>query len=99
MRGQQNIKICSTVDMAGDWLKSCLNYKLFYLFFLSGATAPSIDTLYHTETTILGFLVTSTVQESARNCWSGATAHIRAQAQEAYYRDLTLDKRINYIHD
>jgi hypothetical protein len=29
----------STVDTAGDWLKFCLDYNLFY--FLFGATAPS----------------------------------------------------------
>ena len=49
--------------------------------------------------TILGFLVTASVRESARKCWSRARALIRAQAKDAYYRELTLDKRINYIHD
>ena len=57
-----------------------------------------MDIPYHTETTILGFLVTATVRESARKCWSRVTALIRAQAKDAYYRELTL-KRINYIHE
>ena len=58
-----------------------------------------MDIPYHTETTILGFLVTATVRESARKCWSRATALMRAQSKDAYYRELTLDKRINYIHE
>jgi hypothetical protein len=53
------------------------------------------DIPYHTETTILGFLITATVRESAQKCWSRATALIRAQAKDAYYRELTLD----YIHE
>jgi len=47
----------------------------------------------------LEVLVTATVRESARKCWSRETALIRAQAKDAYYRELTLDKRINYIHE
>jgi hypothetical protein len=57
------------------------------------------DTRYHTETTVLGFLVTATIRESARKCWSRATALIRAQAKDAHYSELALDKRINYIHE
>jgi hypothetical protein len=58
-----------------------------------------MDIPYHTETTILGFLITAIVRESAQKCWSRTTALKRAQAKDAYYRELTLDKRINYIHD
>jgi len=58
-----------------------------------------MDIPYHTETTILRVLITTTVRESARKCWSRATALIRAQAKDAYSRKLTLDKRINYIHE
>jgi len=47
----------------------------------------------------LRVLVTATVRESARKCWPRATALLRAQAKDAYYRELTLDKRINYIHE
>jgi hypothetical protein len=58
-----------------------------------------MDIPYHTETTILEFLVTATVRESACKCWSRATTLIRKQAKDAYSRELTLDKRINYIHE
>jgi hypothetical protein len=43
--------------------------------------------------------VTATVRESARKCWSRARALIRAQAKDAYYREQTLDKRINHIQE
>jgi len=58
-----------------------------------------MDIPYHTEAKILGFRVTSKVQESAHKSWTITTARIRAQAQNAYYRNLSFDKRIQYVHD
>ena len=56
-----------------------------------------MDILYHTEAKRLGFHITSTVQESAHKSWTIITARIRAQ--DAYCRDLSLDKRIKHVHD
>jgi len=58
-----------------------------------------MDIPYHTEANILDFHITSKVQDSAHKSWTITTARIRAQAQDAYYRDLSLDKRIQYVHD
>jgi len=58
-----------------------------------------MDIPYHAEAKSLGFHITSKVQESAHKSWTLATARICAQAQNAYYRDLSLDKRIKYVHD
>jgi len=49
---------------------------------------------YHDTARILGFQIKNTVGESALASWRKTTAKIRAQAQEAYCRMLTLDKRI-----
>ena len=58
-----------------------------------------IDIPYHTEANILGFHITSKVQDSAHKSWTITTAQIRAPTQDAYCRDLSLDKRIQYVHD
>ena len=58
-----------------------------------------IDIPYHTEANILGFHITSKVQDSAHKSWTITTAQIRAPTQDAYCRDLSLDKRIKYVHD
>jgi len=58
-----------------------------------------MDIPYHNEATILGLHITSTVQALALRSWTLTTARIRAHAQEAYYWDLSLDKRIQYVHD
>ena len=54
---------------------------------------------YHSEAKILGFHIVSKVQDSANKSWSKTTARIRALAQEAYYRDMSFDKRIQFVHD
>jgi len=54
---------------------------------------------YHDTATILGFQKNNTVGESALASWTKTTANIRAQAQEAYCRMLTLDKRIQFVHE
>ena len=58
-----------------------------------------MDIPYHTEAAISGLHITSTVQASALRSWTLTTARIGAHAQEAYYRNLRLDKRIQYVHD
>jgi len=58
-----------------------------------------MDISYHSEAKSLGFHITSEVQESAHKSWTITTARIHAQTQDAYYRDLSLDKRIQYVHD
>ena len=54
---------------------------------------------YHDTATILGFQIKNTIGESALTSWTKTTAKIRAQAQEAYCRLLTLDKRIQFVHE
>ena len=39
------------------------------------------------------------MQDSAHKSWTITTARIRAQAQDAYCRDLSLDQSIQYVHD
>jgi len=54
---------------------------------------------YHDTATVLGFQIKNTVGESALASWTKTTAKIRAQAQEAYCRMLTLDKIIQFVHE
>jgi hypothetical protein len=54
---------------------------------------------YHTAITILGVQMHNTVSQSANNSWSAVTGRIRAQACDAYSRDLALDQRILYVHN
>jgi len=49
---------------------------------------------YHDTATILGFQIL----ESALASWTKTSVKIRAQAQGAYRRMLTLDKRIQFVH-
>ena len=56
-----------------------------------------MNTPYYDTATILGFQIKGTIRESAS--WTKITATIRSQAQEAYYRILALDKRIQYVHE
>jgi hypothetical protein len=58
-----------------------------------------MDIPYHTETKILGFHITSTANGSAIKSWSTMTNRVRAQARDAYNRELSLDKKIHYVHD
>jgi hypothetical protein len=57
-----------------------------------------LDIPYHNEAKILEFHIANTVKESAHKSWTMTTGQIRAHAQEAYYRGLSLD-RIQYAHD
>jgi hypothetical protein len=58
-----------------------------------------MDIPYYSETTILGIHITSTIKASSLRIWALITAKIRAQAQEAYYQELSLDKRIYYVYN
>jgi hypothetical protein len=58
-----------------------------------------MDIPYYNEIRILGFYVTSTVNATARRSWSTLTDRIHAQAHAAYARKLSLDRRIQYVHD
>jgi len=58
-----------------------------------------VDIPYRTEAKRLGFHITSEVQDSAHKSWTINMARIRAQAQDAYCRDWSLDKSIQYVHD
>jgi hypothetical protein len=58
-----------------------------------------MDIPYYIEIMILGFYVTSTVNATARRSWYTLTDRICAQARDAYARELSLDRRIQYVHD
>jgi len=53
---------------------------------------------YHENVKILGVHFTNTTSLSAVNSWSVVTDGLRAQAREAYYRELSLNKRIQFVH-
>jgi hypothetical protein len=66
-----------------------------------GAWDISTDVMgmpYHTAITILCVEMHNTVSQSANNSWAAVTGRIRAQARNAYNRDLVLDQRILYVH-
>jgi hypothetical protein len=58
-----------------------------------------MDIPYSDETKILGFNIQNTVKATARKSWALTTARIRAQAQAEYLRALTLNNRIQFIHE
>jgi hypothetical protein len=54
---------------------------------------------YYNKIRILVFYVTSTVNSATRRSWSTLTDRIRAQARDAHARELSLDRRIQYVHE
>jgi len=58
-----------------------------------------MDIPYYNEIRILGFHFTNTVNDTARRSWSILTDRIGAQARDAYARELSLDRRIQFVHD
>jgi hypothetical protein len=54
---------------------------------------------YHDDVTILGFEINGTIRESALASWTKIIVTIRSQAQQAYYRVLTLEKGIQFVHE
>jgi len=53
----------------------------------------------HPVQQILRFHFTDRVSVANKENWCNVTSLIRASAQDAYYRDLSLDKRIRFVHD
>ena len=60
-------------------------------------TLQIMDIPYHKNIKILGFHFSNSVNSSAAETWSSVIACVRAIAQNTYYRNLTLDKRINFV--
>jgi hypothetical protein len=58
-----------------------------------------LDIPYKDSINILGMTVKNTIREFAETSWNNTTAKIRKQAQESYHRNLSLDKRIPFIHE
>ena len=54
---------------------------------------------YCNKIKILGFYFTDRVNVANKETWSNITSQVRAAAQVAYYRDLSLDARIRYVHE
>ena len=66
-----------------------------------GAWDTSVDIMgiqYQTERKILGAHFTNSVKQSAQSSWTKLTGVLRAQARDAYSRELYLAKRIQYVH-
>jgi len=62
-------------------------------------TLQIMDMPYHKEIKILGFHFSNSVNSAAAETWFSVIACVRAIAQNTYYRNLTFDKRINFVHD
>jgi hypothetical protein len=58
-----------------------------------------MDIPYCTEARILGFHISSPVNDSSRKGWSMETTKIRAQAQDIYHRVMSLNNMMHYVHD
>ena len=43
--------------------------------------------------------MTTTIQQSAINCWGTVISKINAQAPDTYSRTLSLDQRVLYVHN
>jgi hypothetical protein len=66
-----------------------------------GAWAPTPNAhgiQYQEQIQVLGFTMTKTTNRSHRLCWEQVVQKIRIQAANAYYRDLSLPHRIQYVH-
>jgi len=58
-----------------------------------------MDIPYHTGIKILGFHFTDRTNAANKENWRNVSSIVHASAQDAYYRDLSLDKRIIFVHD
>jgi len=63
------------------------------------ATKNIMNISYHEEIKILGFKLTNRSNISNKEHWCSVISQVRAAAQDAYYRKLSLDMRIRYIHE
>jgi len=62
-------------------------------------TTQIMDIPYRTDVKILGFHFTNKVNTSTNETWSTVTTRVHALAQDTYYRNLSLDRRIHFILD
>ena len=58
-----------------------------------------MDIPYCQKIKILGYHFSDKVNNASKETWSNTTSQVRAAAQNAYYRELSLDMRIKYVHD
>lgn len=63
------------------------------------ASSKIMDIHYHTGIKILGFHFTDRVNAANNENWYNVTSLVRATAQDAYYTDLSLEKRFRFVHD
>ena len=63
------------------------------------ASSKILDIPYHTGIKILGFHFTDRVIAANKESWYNVTSQVRATAQDAHYRHLSLDRRIRFVHD
>ena len=63
------------------------------------ATRRIMNIPYYGEITILGFTFKSKSNITNKEQWHRIISHLRAIAQDAYYRKLDLYMRIRYVHD
>ena len=61
-------------------------------------TVNIMGIMYHGNMKILGIHFTSTTSQSALKSWSVVEDGLRAQAREPCYRQLSLNKRIHFVH-
>jgi len=62
-------------------------------------TRQIMDIPYHKDIKILRFQFTNIVNSAAIATWSSVIAWVLAAAQDTYYRDLSMDRRIRFVHD
>jgi len=63
------------------------------------ASSKIMDIPYLTGMKILGFHFTDRVNGANKEIWHSVTSQVRETAQDAYYRDLSPDRRIRFVHD
>ena len=63
------------------------------------ATKKIMKISYHEEIRILGFKFTNRSNISNKDHWCRVVSQVRAAAQDTYYRKLSLDTRIRYVHE
>jgi hypothetical protein len=59
---------------------------------------PIIGIEYHNQIKVLGINFTNTIRLSAANSWTHLAQNIRIQSQDAYYRELSLHQRVQYVN-
>jgi len=63
------------------------------------ASNKILDIPYYTGIKTLGFHFTDRVNVANKVNWYNVTSQVRAATQDAYYRDLSLDRRIRFVHE